>query len=124
MPLGWFLPNDGYGCGYGQNGYYQKREAGEGTERMTAAIDANVANLKKFTDYAEARGVRTGLWTQAALTPEDSEKDSHYQGFQTLRDFKKEVKNGGVSALKTDEKQFNQFFGIPLAKPKLIKQIF
>lgn len=23
MPIGYFLPNDGYGCGYGQNGYYQ-----------------------------------------------------------------------------------------------------
>lgn len=118
MPLGWFLPNDGYGCGYGQNGYYQKREAGEGTERMTAAIDANVANLKKFTDYAEARGVRTGLWTQAALTPEDSEKDSHYQGFQTLRDFKKEVKNGGVSALKTDVAWVGQGYSMSLNSVK------
>ena len=102
MPLGWFLPNDGYGCGYGQNGYYQKRNDGEDTTRMNEAIDANVENLRKFTEYAEANGVRTGLWTQAALTPEDSERDSHYQGFQTLRDFRKEVGVAGVSALKTD----------------------
>ena len=69
---------------------------------MNEAIDANVENLRKFTEYAEANGVRTGLWTQAALTPEDSERDSHYQGFQTLRDFRKEVGVAGVSALKTD----------------------
>src|SRR5699024_10168989 len=61
MPLGWFLPNDGYGCGYGQNGYYQKRNDGEDTTRMNEAIDANVENLRKFTEYAEANGVRTGL---------------------------------------------------------------
>ena len=102
MPLGWFLPNDGYGCGYGQNGYYQKRAEGEDMTRMTQVVDANVANLKKFTEYAEAHGVRTGLWTQAALTPEDSEKDSRYNGFQNLRDFNKEVNVAGVSALKTD----------------------
>ncbi|MFR4827374.1 MAG: TIM-barrel domain-containing protein, partial [Veillonella nakazawae] len=102
MPLGWFLPNDGYGCGYGQNGYYQKRTSGEDTSRMNEVIDANVENLRKFTEYAEANGVRSGLWTQAALTPEASEQDSHYQGFQTLRDFRKEVNVAGVSALKTD----------------------
>ncbi len=102
MPLGWFLPNDGYGCGYGQNGYYQKRAKGEDMTRMTKVVDANVANLKKFTEYAEKNGVRSGLWTQAALTPEDSEKDSRYNGFQNLRDFNKEVNVAGVSALKTD----------------------
>ena len=102
MPLGWFLPNDGYGCGYGQNGYYQKRAEGEDMTRMTQVVDANVANLKKFTEYAEANGIRSGLWTQAALTPEDSEKDSRYNGFQNLRDFNKEVNVAGVSALKTD----------------------
>lgn len=102
MPLGWFVPNDGYGCGYGQNGYYQKRAAGEDTERRDAVIDANVSNLSKFTEYTESKGVRSGLWTQAALTPDSSERDSRYQGFQTLRDFSKEVANGGVSALKTD----------------------
>ena len=102
MPLGWFLPNDGYGCGYGQNGYYQKRAEGEDMTRMNKVVDANVANLKKFTEYAEKNGVRSGLWTQAALTPEDSEKDSRYNGFQNLRDFNKEVNVAGVSALKTD----------------------
>ena len=49
MPLGWFLPNDGYGCGYGQNGYYQTRTSGEDTTRRDSVVDANVANLAKFT---------------------------------------------------------------------------
>ncbi len=102
MPLGWFLPNDGYGCGYGQNGYYQTRTSGEDTTRRDSVVDANVANLASFTEYAEANGVRSGLWTQAALTPDASEQDSRYNGFQNLRDFNKEVNVAGVSALKTD----------------------
>lgn len=102
MPLGWFLPNDGYGCGYGQNGYYQAKDRNTTTAQMTAAIDANVENLKEFTKYAESKGVRSGLWTQAALTPEASLWDGEYQGLHTLRDFQKEVTTGGVSALKTD----------------------
>ena len=100
MPLGWFLPNDGYGCGYGQNGYYQK--ANTTTSNRETVINANVANLAAFTEYAESLGVRTGLWTQAALTPDQSEVDGGYKGYQTLRDFQKEVLVGGVSALKTD----------------------
>ncbi|MFR2445867.1 MAG: discoidin domain-containing protein, partial [Thomasclavelia spiroformis] len=118
MPLGWFLPNDGYGCGYGQNGYYQKRTSGEDTSRMNEVIDANVENLRKFTEYAEANGVRSGLWTQAALTPEASEQDSHYQGFQTLRDFRKEVNVAGVSALKTDVAWVGQGYSMALNSVK------
>ena len=81
MPLGWFLPNDGYGCGYGQS---------------DTDLDANVQNLKEFTDYANQKGVTTGLWTQSSLTPNPSEP-IHLQ-----RDFEKEVKNGGIRTLKTD----------------------
>ena len=55
MPLGWFLPNDGYGAGYGQNGY-GKTENNEAERNK--AIDANVQNLREFTDYANARGVK------------------------------------------------------------------
>lgn len=102
IPLGWFLPNDGYGCGYGQNGYYQRRQANEDKTRMIQAVDANIENLRQFTNYAESYGVRSGLWTQAALTVESSEVDRGYQGFHTLRDFNKEVLTAGVSALKTD----------------------
>lgn len=95
MPLGWFLPNDGYGCGYGQNGY---EYTGGSMEEKTKAIDANVANLKDFTDYAKTKGVTTGLWTQSRLTPSESNTIE----YQKLRDFEKEVKNGGVTTLKTD----------------------
>ncbi|RSS86640.1 DUF5110 domain-containing protein, partial [Streptomyces sp. WAC05292] len=43
MPSGWFLPNDGYGCGY--------------TEPLKATVDA-----------LAAKGFRTGLWTSTGLT--------------------------------------------------------
>lgn len=49
MPLGWLLPNDGYGAGYGQ----------------TDTLDGNIANLKSLTDYALKNGVEIGLWTQS-----------------------------------------------------------
>lgn len=55
MPLGWFLPNDGYGAGYGQ----------------TDSLDGDVQNLKEFTEYAQANGVEVGLWTQSNLHPAD-----------------------------------------------------
>ena len=95
MPLGWFLPNDGYGCGYGQNGY---EYTGGSMEEKTKAIDANVQNLKEFTDYATSKGVTTGLWTQSQLTPSTSSTLE----YQKLRDFDKEVKKGGITTLKTD----------------------
>lgn len=80
MPLGWFLPNDGYGAGYGQ----------------TATLDGNIANLKSFGDYARSKGVQIGLWTQSDLHPKD--------GIEALlqRDIKKEVGVAGVRVLKTD----------------------
>lgn len=105
MPLGFFLPNDGYGAGYGQNGYYQNYPLGSNPDSAARenAISANVANLKRFVDYAKSKGVLTGLWTQSALTPDESEKDpSGYRGLHTLRDFDKEVNDAGVRTLKTD----------------------
>ncbi|MFJ6521592.1 TIM-barrel domain-containing protein [Streptomyces filamentosus] len=42
MPSGWFLPNDGYGCGY-------------------------TAPLKSTVDALKARGFQTGLWTSTGL---------------------------------------------------------
>ncbi len=101
MPLGYFLPNDGYGAGYGQNGYYMtggvNADGSSSAERL-AAVDANVENLAEFTEYARSKGVETGLWTQSYLTP-DSNSNTYWH---LLRDFNKEVNVGGVTTLKTD----------------------
>ena len=80
MPLGWILPNDGYGAGYGQ----------------TQSLDGNIANLKEFGDYARNHGVEIGLWTQSDLHPIDT--------IEALlqRDIVKEVGEAGVRVLKTD----------------------
>ncbi len=80
MPLGWFLPNDGYGAGYGQTG----------------TLDGNIENLRKFTQYALSKGVQVGLWTQSDLHPK--------AGVEPLlqRDIVKEVRDAGVRVLKTD----------------------
>lgn len=80
MPLGWVLPNDGYGAGYGQ----------------TSSLDGNIANLRKFGEYARKYGVEIGLWTQSDLHPKE--------GVEPLlqRDIVKEVRDAGVRVLKTD----------------------
>ncbi|MGY4383440.1 hypothetical protein ACVWYN_000459 [Pedobacter sp. UYP24] len=80
MPLGWILPNDGYGAGYGQ----------------TETLDGNIKNLKEFGDYARKNGVEIGLWTQSDLHPKP-EVSALLQ-----RDILKEVKDAGVRVLKTD----------------------
>ena len=74
MPLGWFLPNDGYGAGYGQTG----------------TLDGNIDNLRQFGDYARSKGVEIGLWTQSDLHPKP--------GIEPLlqRDIVKEVRDAGV----------------------------
>ena len=80
MPLGWLLPNDGYGAGYGQTG----------------TLEGNVQNLKEFGDYARGKGVEIGLWTQSDLHPKE--------GVEALlqRDIVREVRDAGVRVLKTD----------------------
>ena len=80
MPLGWFLPNDGYGCGYGQ----------------TDSQAGDIENLKDFADYAISKGVQTGLWTQSNLWPADSSNPQKGE-----RDIYKEVE-AGVHSVKTD----------------------
>ena len=80
MPLGWILPNDGYGAGYGQ----------------TETLDGNIQNLKEFGDYARKNGVEIGLWTQSDLHPKDS------ISALLQRDIVKEVRDAGVRVLKTD----------------------
>lgn len=106
FPLGWFLPNDGYGCGYGQNGYYVNYPLSQTNVGWDTAIEMsklNVENLAEFTKYANERGVDTGLWTQSGLDFAGSETDTYgYHGLQTLRDFNSEVNIGGITSLKTD----------------------
>lgn len=80
MPLGWLLPNDGYGAGYGQ----------------TETLDGNIANLKSLADYANKNGVEIGLWTQSDLHPKP-EISALLQ-----RDIVKEVRDAKVRVLKTD----------------------
>ena len=80
MPLGWLLPNDGYGAGYGQ----------------TETLDGNIRNLKELGDYARKQGVEIGLWTQSDLHPKP-EVSALLQ-----RDIVKEVRDAGVRVLKTD----------------------
>lgn len=100
MPFGFFLPNDGYGAGYGQNGYNMTggvNADGTSSEERLAAVAANVKNLEQFATYAKEKGVATGLWTQSNLEP-DSNPNTYWH---LLRDFKAEVA-AGVSTLKTD----------------------
>ncbi|WP_132051911.1 TIM-barrel domain-containing protein [Pseudocnuella soli] len=80
LPLGWILPNDGYGAGYGQTG----------------TLDSNILNLQSFGNYARKQGVQIGLWTQSDLHPKD--------GISALlqRDIVKEVGVAQVRVLKTD----------------------
>lgn len=80
MPLGWFLPNDGYGCGYGRED----------------SIDKNIENLKSFVDYARGFGIQTGLWTQSTLKPTGN------QEVYLERDIDKEVGVAGTNGVKTD----------------------
>ena len=80
MPLGWILPNDGYGAGYGQ----------------TQTLDGNIQNLKSFGDYARKNGVEIGLWTQSDLHPKPEVSPL------LQRDIIKEVRDAGVRVLKTD----------------------
>lgn len=101
MPLGYFLPNDGYGGGYGQNGYYVQggvNEDGSSSRERLAAVDANVENFARFTKFANSKGVASGLWTESSLSP-DSDGETYWH---LLRDFRKEVTVGGATTLKTD----------------------
>ena len=81
MPLGWFLPNDGYGSGYGQ----------------TDSLEGNIKNLALFGEYARENGVELGLWTQQDLNPKDPKNPKPDD-----RDISREVKEAGVKAIKTD----------------------
>ena len=60
MPVGWFLPNDGYGCGYG-----------------------GLDNLESFVNEVSKNGFRTGLWTEQDLDKLDKEVLSGTQMIKT-----------------------------------------
>lgn len=81
MPLGWFIPNDGYGCGYGQ----------------TDSLEGDIENLHQFAKYAREKGVEVALWTESNLEPKDPEHPKKGD-----RDLEKEVSIAGVVALKCD----------------------
>ena len=100
MPLGFFLPNDGYGAGYGQNGFNVTggvNPDGSSSKERLEAVAANVENLRVFAEYAQSQGVASGLWAQSQIVP-DSNPDSYWH---LLRDFENEVR-AGVTTLKTD----------------------
>lgn len=80
MPIGWFIPNDGYGSGYGQ----------------TDTLQGDIENLKEFIGYANNQGVEVALWTESNLEPKDPEHPKKGE-----RDLSKEVGVGAV-ALKCD----------------------
>lgn len=81
MPLGWFVPNDGYGSGYGQ----------------TSSLKGDIENLKKFAIYARQKGVEVALWTESNLEPVDPKHPKKGD-----RDLHREVSVAGVVALKCD----------------------
>jgi alpha-glucosidase (family GH31 glycosyl hydrolase) len=81
LPIGWFLPNDGYGAGYGQ----------------TDTFAGDLANLHDFVTYANDKGVAVGLWTQENLHPKDPINPQKGD-----RDIIQEVGDAGVAAVKTD----------------------
>ncbi|KAI5644608.1 glycosyl hydrolases family 31 domain-containing protein [Phthorimaea operculella] len=81
VPLGWFIPNDGYGSGYGQ----------------TDSLDGDIENLRQFAEYARDNGVEVALWTESQLEPKDPANPQKGE-----RDLAKEVGVAGVVALKCD----------------------
>ncbi|MEI3607252.1 glycoside hydrolase family 31 protein [Pseudogracilibacillus sp. SE30717A] len=74
MPLGWFLPNDGYSCGY-----------------------SGLDNLENFVNAAKEENVVTGLWTESNLHPDPNLPEDDPK----RRDLDGEVK-AGIRAIKTD----------------------
>ena len=113
MPLGWFLPNDGYGCGYGQDDTDSTPDTAD-----AEAIDINVNNLKRFTDYANSKGVEVGLWTQSDLKPTLYDNEGKVIAPHLRRDVEKEVNIGGVRAVKTDVAWVGSGFSMALNSVK------
>ncbi|XP_030034118.1 alpha-glucosidase 2 [Manduca sexta] len=81
IPLGWFVPNDGHGCGYGQ----------------TDSFAGDLRNLSEFANYARKNGVEVAIRTESKLQPDNP--DSPRKGERHLG---KEVSKAGVVAIKSD----------------------
>ncbi|XP_023939522.2 alpha-glucosidase 2 [Bicyclus anynana] len=103
MPLGWFIPNDGYGCGYGQ----------------TDTLDGDIENLKKFVDYTVETGVEVALWTESNLLPKDPENPKKGE-----RDLSKEVSIANVIALKCDVAWIGSGYSFGLSSVENASDIF
>ncbi|KAJ8708382.1 hypothetical protein PYW07_010507 [Mythimna separata] len=103
MPLGWFVPNDGYGCGYGQ----------------TDSLDGDIENLKQFADYARGKGVEVALWTESNLEPVNPQNPKKGE-----RDLNKEVGVAGVVALKCDVAWIGEGYSFGLSAIEKAANIF
>ncbi|CAH2241551.1 jg25530 [Pararge aegeria aegeria] len=103
MPLGWFIPNDGYGSGYGQ----------------TDTLDGDIQNLKKFVDYSLENGVEVALWTESNLHPKDPVNPKKGE-----RDLSKEVGIAKVVALKCDVAWIGSGYSFGLSAVENAAEIF
>lgn len=103
MPLGWFVPNDGYGCGYGQ----------------TDTLNGDIENLKQFADYARGKGVEVALWTESNLEPVNPNNPKKGE-----RDLNKEVGEAGVVALKCDVAWIGAGYSFGLSSIEKAAKIF
>lgn len=103
MPLGWFVPNDGYGCGYGQ----------------TSSLDGDIENLRQFGEYARKQNVEVALWTESNLEPVDPKHPKKGD-----RDLAKEVGVAGVVALKCDVAWIGSGYSFGLSAVENASQLF
>ncbi|CAK1547797.1 unnamed protein product [Leptosia nina] len=103
MPLGWFIPNDGYGSGYGQ----------------TDTLEGDIKNLKQFSDYAAQQGIEVALWTECNLEPVDPLNPKKGD-----RDLAKEVSIAHVVALKCDVAWIGEGYSFALSAVENASDIF
>ncbi|XP_041972507.1 oligosaccharide 4-alpha-D-glucosyltransferase-like [Aricia agestis] len=103
IPLGWFIPNDGYGSGYGQ----------------TDSLDGDIENLRQFSTYCKEKGVQLALWTESNLHPADPSNPKKGE-----RDLNKEVGVANVVALKCDEAWIGQGYSFGLNAIEYANGIF
>ncbi|CAG4980879.1 unnamed protein product [Colias eurytheme] len=103
MPLGWFIPNDGYGSGYGQ----------------TDSLEGDIENLREFSKYSLENGVKVALWTESNLEPADPLHPKKGE-----RDLGKEVSVAEVVALKCDVAWIGDGYSFALSAVEHAHDIF